>query len=136
MFTLFPLLGAALISSVAFAGQDRVDVKQLAETSASENPDGVGQVGEVLVETGLSVGKRSLRPGRYRVEHVALGSDHAVRFTPLGDVQLLYTPIEVPCTVERLDAEVGQTLLRMRVGGVQPQLVKIYIQGEKAAHAF
>jgi hypothetical protein len=127
----------AILASVGLAGQSHgADVRQFAAKSTSNVTEDVGEVGEVLIETDTAVGNRFIRPGRYRVQHVAERNGHVIRFSPLGDIQLLYSPVEVPCSVERLDTEAGRTLLRLRVGAAQPQLVKLYVKGERAAHAF
>lgn len=108
---------------------------QLAEVS-SEVISSLGQMGEMLLEQRTAVRDRSLPAGRHRVRHIRTENDHAVRFTPAGSIGLMYRPVDVACTLEPVGRRLEKTLVRLRVGDFRPRLLKLYIEGEKAAHVF
>lgn len=108
---------------------------QLAAVS-SEVTSNLGEIGEILLEQRTAVGDRTLPAGRHRVQHIRRENDHAVRFTPIGRIGLMYRPVEVACTLEPLDRRVDRTLVRLRVGDFQLRLLKLYIEGQEAAHVF
>ena len=91
---------------------------------------------EVVFYRDVSVGEKTLAPGRYQVRHVAAQGSHFIRFTPVGEAHHAHKSVEVACSLEPLKEAAGETLPRLRVDSGGLTLLKLYFAGERAAHAF
>jgi len=91
---------------------------------------------EIAFYHDVTVGEKTLAPGRYQVRHVAAKDSHFIRFTPVGKAHHAHNSVEVACSLEPLKEAAAETLPRLRVDGGTVTLLKLYFAGERAAHAF
>ncbi len=130
-------LGGALTAQTQTIYLDSVSpMAILTQVQAPAHRTAGSQPAEVTFYHEVTVGGRTLRPGRYQVQHITSGNSHFVRFTPAGASETGYRPVEVPCTLEPVEHTVNRTLPRLRVEDGGLTLVKLYFAGERAAHAF
>jgi hypothetical protein len=102
----------------------------------------VGKTGEITFDKVTKVGDVTLKPGRYRFQHRAEGSDHFVHFTewtkPLPYNQTSGTPKahpgEVKCRLETLNKKVASTTVFLTTDGDGMRVTKIEVGGENVAH--
>lgn len=105
----------------------------------------VGKTGEVNFDKETKVGDMTLKPGRYKFDHRAVGSSHFVHFTEWTQ-KGTYTyrdltapkahPGEVQCRVEELSKKVSQTTIYTTAEGNAERVTKVEVAGENVAHLF
>lgn len=104
----------------------------------------VGRTGEVTFDKETRVGDMTFKPGRYKFQHRAEGSDHFVHFTEWGKpnpYSSLMTspkahPGEAKCRLEALSKKVSRTTVYMVSEGDAMRVTKIEVGGENVAHHF
>ena len=93
----------------------------------------VGKKGVVSISQETMIGDITLEPGRYKVQHREEGGAHFVRFRAEGSGT---DSGEVPCTLQPLDAKAKYTAVFTDTSVTPPQIVRVVVRGENAAHVF
>ena len=106
----------------------------------------VVKTGEVTFEKETKIGDLTLKPGRYKFDHRAVGAAHFVHFTewskrPTGTTLLpngepKAHPGEVPCKIEPLGKKISQTTIYATAEGNSERITKVEIDGENVTHLF
>lgn len=101
----------------------------------------VGNNQEVTFRKGVKVGDAVLAPARYRLEHRVEGTDHFVRFQPLGMTPKGFTfpagnAAEIKCRLEPLQGAAKKTTLQIVKEEAGQRLTRLQIRGEDVAHVF
>lgn len=103
----------------------------------------VGKTGEVTFDRETRVGDMTFKPGRYKFQHRAEGSDHFVHFTewtkshPTGSSGTPKAhPGEVKCRMEPLSKNVSKTTIYTVDEGAFRRLTRVEVGGENVAHLF
>lgn len=103
----------------------------------------VGKTGEVTFDKETRVGDMTFKPGRYKFQHRAEGSDHFVHFTewtkshPTGSSGTPKAhPGEVKCRIEPLSKKVSKTTIYTVDEGAFRRLTRVEVGGENVAHHF
>lgn len=112
--------------------------------AAHEHALKVGKTGEVNFNKETKVGDVTLKPGRYKFQHRAVGSDHFVHFTKWGKPNpygYLMTspkahPGEAQCRLEALSKKVSRATVYMTSEGEAMRVTKVEVGGENVAHLF
>lgn len=105
----------------------------------------VGKKGDISFSTETKVGNLMLKPGRYVVQHRAVGSDHFMQFNQVTERRPLYGtgggipkghPRQAWCGLEPLKSKASKTEVHLTNEEGVMRLTKIVISGENVAHVF
>lgn len=115
------------------------------DAGAEDNALQAGEQGHIRLGGVVVAGDLTLRPGTYRIQHVAEGGKHFVRFTRVGwrrDLsaksprRVAAVEAEVICEMHMLPEPVGTTRFFITNEGGRSLLTKVEVQGEHMAHLF
>ena len=104
----------------------------IAVAAPRDNATETGKKGEITLDSVTTVGTLTLQPGRYRVQHRVLNSEHVVTFEPLAGGE----KGDAKCTVETLKGKSPHTQVFASSSGNTKRMVKLEIGGDKGAYVF
>ena len=93
----------------------------------------VGKRGVVRISKETMIGDIALEPGQYKIQHREEGGAHFVRFRAVGSRT---DSGDVPCTLQPLDEKAKNTAVFTNTRTTPPQIVRVVVRGENAAHVF
>ena len=104
----------------------------------------VGKKAQIILHTDAQVGRLTLNPGRYLVEHRMHDSGHFMhfsrlkgsRFSNLGATRSARYLGPVKCDLQPLGAKVRQTAVHTHLENGVYRVTRVEIKGETAAHLF